>query len=248
MKTNVSFARVPMTVFDDTKLNAIDIAIYASIASFSKDGSAFPGIEAIAKRAHASRTRTLKGISMLERLGHLKVQRGLRAMNRNKPNIYRLCGLFDSTPRDRSDYDRSQSDIFDSAPHVPELEKKYNKTRNIYSKPIENALSLRGEDSLHEKIKQSFEAVYGRFPDYGKEGSAITRIIDFTDGNAELIRKMLETFLQLTKSNQKYWSEQPFLPSILSASGIWPRVKMKLEKSTTNISWIDELEATEELV
>lgn len=53
---------------------------------------------------------------------------------------------------------------------------------------------------------------------------------------------MIETFYNLTKSQDRYWSGQPFLPSILSSGGIWPRVKLEVEKTeaAVDLDWVDK--------
>ena len=245
MKTKMPFARIPIVVLDDSELAAMDISIYAAIASYSSTGSAFPGIETIAKRAHTSRMRTIKGIKNLEARGHLTVQRGRRDRNRKKPNIYFLPGLLDSTSAVHTDFVRTQNNDFDSTPDVLEQEEKYNKTSIINGELVEVVKYPSTEDSLYEKIKVSFETISGPFADYGREGAAIKRIIKLAGENEETIRKMLETFLKLTKSRKKFWSEQPFLPSVLSSGGIWPRIKLEMEKSVPDSSWIDKFEKSE---
>lgn len=99
---------------------------------------------------------------------------------------------------------------------------------------------------LYNQIKESFEAVYSDFSDYAKEGAAIKRIIKLTKGDAGTARQMIETYYRLTRSPDKFWSRQPFLPSALAASGIWDRVKLEAGRflSAQDVSWVDELEAT----
>ena len=101
----------------------------------------------------------------------------------------------------------------------------------------------RDEDSaLYQYIKESFEKVHGDFADYAKEGAAIKRIIKLTNGDAEAVRLMLQTFYKLYKSNDKYWSSMPFIPSRLASSGVWEGVKEVAAKSIVaqDVSWVDE--------
>jgi len=97
-------------------------------------------------------------------------------------------------------------------------------------------------DPLYSKIKTAFETVFGKFPDYAREGSAIKRIIKFTEGDEAMAARIITTFYGLTKSQDKYWSGQPFLPSILSSGGIWPRVLVESQKTeaTQNADWYDQ--------
>jgi hypothetical protein len=102
-------------------------------------------------------------------------------------------------------------------------------------------------DPLYHKIKDSFEAIHGVFTNYPREGKAIKQIIKYTKGDEQIIKLMLETFLTLTKSTDKFWSTQPYTPSTLAASGIWDRVKIEAEKQKkANEPWWERFEAEEE--
>ena len=54
--------------------------------------------------------------------------------------------------------------------------------------------------------------------------------------------EMIETFYELTESEDKIFGHQPFLPSILNSGGMWPRV-LKAHKRKIEDARIDaELE------
>ncbi len=85
------------------------------------------------------------------------------------------------------------------------------------------------ELKLYNAIKDSFESKHGQFDNYGKEGKAIKALITkcrirTPDNPEDFAKQVLETFWQLRQGRDKYWRGQPFLPSALNASGIWPRV------------------------
>lgn len=85
------------------------------------------------------------------------------------------------------------------------------------------------ELELYNAIKESFESKHGQFDNYGKEGVAIKQLIAkcqirAPDYPKDFAKQALETFWQLKQGRDKYWRGQPFLPSALNASGIWPRV------------------------
>ncbi len=82
---------------------------------------------------------------------------------------------------------------------------------------------------LYNAIKDSFESKHGQFDNYPKEGEAIYGLISkcrirAPDYPEDFAKQVLETFWQLKQGRDKYWRGQPFLPSALNASGIWPRV------------------------
>lgn len=117
-----------------------------------------------------------------------------------------------------------------------------NNTGTPEEKPPAEAFPPGKVDPLYHKIRMAFETVSGRFADYAREGVAIKRIIKFTEGNESKVGQMIETFYNLTKSQDRFWSGQPFLPSILSSGGIWPRVLVEVQKSdqVENVDWYDK--------
>jgi len=85
------------------------------------------------------------------------------------------------------------------------------------------------DTELYNAILKSFESKHGQFDNYGKEGAAIKQLITkcrirAPDDTAAFTLSAINTFWQLKQGRDKYWRGQPFLPSALNASGIWPRV------------------------
>lgn len=87
--------------------------------------------------------------------------------------------------------------------------------------------------------KELYNFIYHRFAstpgyDFKKDGKAIKYLVqkalvwprgsprDFLDG-------VITVFERLTKSGDRFWCSQPFLPSVLNAGGIWPRVLKEIE-------------------
>ena len=86
------------------------------------------------------------------------------------------------------------------------------------------------ETQLYHAIKDSFESKYGEFEPgiYGKEGAAIKQLIKKAtarspDNPTAFVKAMCEQFWKL-KTEDPFIGKQPFLPSALNSSGIWPRV------------------------
>lgn len=101
------------------------------------------------------------------------------------------------------------------------------------------------DKQLYSDIKTTFEGVSGQFTDYKREGAAIKRIISFAtrdspDNRVEYVKRMLIVFKRLTSSSDKYWSSQPFIPSQMASGGIWPRLKLELEKEIGKVSDLDD--------
>ena len=83
---------------------------------------------------------------------------------------------------------------------------------------------------LYESIKQAFLSQNDdQFSSWGKEGKHLWGLVDRVkarspDNPMEFARQMLEVFWRLKRSQDRFWSGQPFLASALDASGIWDRV------------------------
>ena len=100
--------------------------------------------------------------------------------------------------------------------------------------PLSSALPapLENDRSIYHLIEQAFLSKNQDF-DYGREGSHIVQLekkaLARTDPEA-FIKQVIVVFWDLTHSNDKLFKDQPFLPSILDASGMWPRVMKRIEQ------------------
>ena len=89
--------------------------------------------------------------------------------------------------------------------------------------------SKAGNDiELYNAIKQRFEEVNGSFANYGKEGAAIKKIIYLTKGYEEEIEVMMKKFQELRCAGDKFWQDQPFLPSVLVS--LWDRIRFLIRR------------------
>ena len=84
---------------------------------------------------------------------------------------------------------------------------------------------------LFHQIQKAFLSQNGdTFTDFGKEGKAIKQLIAKSkkrdrENYQELIKAMIKRFWELkTNPRDKFWYQQPFLPSALNSAGIWDRV------------------------
>jgi hypothetical protein len=84
------------------------------------------------------------------------------------------------------------------------------------------------EIQLYNAIKQRFEEVNGSFANYGKEGAAIKKIIYLTKGYEEEIEVMMKKFQELRCAGDKFWQDQPFLPSVLVS--LWDRIRFLIRR------------------
>lgn len=100
-------------------------------------------------------------------------------------------------------------------------------------------------DSLYKPILESFLS-QGNFANYAKEGMCIKAIIkairNLTPDDPEnTAKKILETFRVLTKGNDKFWKDCPFLPSALSPrlEQVWTIAQKGSAKPS--MDWFDEI-------
>jgi len=104
----------------------------------------------------------------------------------------------------------------------------------INNEPCKTSAQPRSSE-LYHSILDSFLAYNPTGFDYGREGKAINLIIAKAkdmDNPADYIKTIIETFYSLTKTGNKFWQDQPFLPSVLNAGGIWPRVLLECRKQS----------------
>jgi len=109
-----------------------------------------------------------------------------------------------------------------------------SKAQGITSPNFEN-------DNLHNIVKEIFLSKNNNsFDNYAKEGSAIKSIISKSNNREnpeEFLKSLLSTYYELTTGNDNFWNGQPFLPSILNANAIFPRVVKQLEKSMSGFNY-----------
>jgi hypothetical protein len=100
----------------------------------------------------------------------------------------------------------------------------------------DNSAEARADKQLFTAIEDSFlsqlhdDTQYN----YGKERKHIKNIIERIhnkDSPEEFIKKVIETFHRLKTGRDKFWSKQPFLPSVLNSGGIWPRVVEEMQNN-----------------
>ena len=106
------------------------------------------------------------------------------------------------------------------------------------------------KDILFKQLDEAFlsQQPQQRFTNYGKERkhekSLITQAMARApDDPQDFLKRLLETFLEMTKNGDKFWKQQPFLPSVLNASGIFDRVLKQMEnrQPVDDLSWVDEV-------
>ena len=95
------------------------------------------------------------------------------------------------------------------------------------------------ESTLYKSIEQAFLSKVGKFTNYGKEGKAIHGLIQKAEewspeDPASFIKDVIGTYFKM-RQNDKFYGQQPFLPSALNASGIFDRVMVKFEDKSQQI-------------
>jgi len=136
------------------------------------------------------------------------------------------------------------------------IHNKYNKDDNkeLAIKPkTQIAKKKKKVHPLYSPIKESFLSKNGNvFTNYAKEGMGIKGLIKKAEirgeGNPEIfIQNMIEQFYKMSSNGDKFWNQQPFLPSVLNADGIFDRVLKQLIKSQPKEITEDDYEILKEV-
>ena len=86
--------------------------------------------------------------------------------------------------------------------------------------------------SVYHLIETAFLSKNQDF-NYGREGRHLVELEKKALARQDpegFIKKVICVFWELTHSNDKLFKDQPFLPSILNSSGLWPRVMKRIEQ------------------
>lgn len=132
--------------------------------------------------------------------------------------------------------DKEKNSIQERKPPKPDPEPAIEPEPEVSPKPPKKDASRAiakpepEENGLYHSIKDSFLSRNGgAFTNWPKEGQAIKGIIDkctkrHPSDPGAMAKAMIEKFWQLKNSSDKFYSAQPFLPSVLNSSGIFDRV------------------------
>ena len=151
--------------------------------------------------------------------------------------------------------ERNTNDIrFDARERKLEKRKETRERKGKEKKEINSNCTEDGAseetDILFKQLDEAFlsQQPQQRFTNYGKERKHEKDLISKAmarapDDPQEFLKRLLETFLEMTKNGDKFWKQQPFLPSVLNASGIFDRVlkQMENQKPADDLSWVDEV-------
>jgi hypothetical protein len=119
-------------------------------------------------------------------------------------------------------------------PPSPQRSKKQSQKQSNESGP---GTGIGTTDPLYHAVKDSFLAKNpSGFTNWGKEGTAIKGILEkcsrlSPEEPEDLAEKMIRKLWELKSSGERFYRDQPFLPSTLNSSGIWDRVAEKLRDS-----------------
>jgi DNA-binding transcriptional ArsR family regulator len=87
------FSAIPKEMFDDKRLAALDIAVYAALDSYANSaGEAWPSITVLAERAKVSPATVKRSLSRLEGAGYVvRQRRHLPSSKEPDTTLYRLA-------------------------------------------------------------------------------------------------------------------------------------------------------------
>ncbi len=109
------------------------------------------------------------------------------------------------------------------------------------------------ETKLYNSIKDIFLSKNnGVFTSWPKEGKSIKELIKkaeirYPENPDKFIQAVIEEFYNMTIGNDRFWKDQPFIPSALNSAGIFDRVIKKIqseqpiEKTQEDIDFLKEV-------
>jgi DNA-binding transcriptional MocR family regulator len=86
------FAAVPLSIFNDERLNALDVVVYAALDSFvNSAGEAWPSLRAVAERGKVSPATVKRSIQRLQSAGYIfREQRRTTEKKEFDSTLYKL--------------------------------------------------------------------------------------------------------------------------------------------------------------
>ena len=232
---------VPLNLLHEKSLTLHMLRVYIALMSFQGNNEhCWPKREAIAERANLDVGYVSKAITKLVEIGWL--QKTSR-QNESKSNVYQvLIKAQESDPSVKKYHDPSVKKY-----HIPPIYKTTSENNNIPATDSEagkpasvedtplNELSEEDRD-LYHALKESFlsQVTGGKFTNWPKESKGLKRLLRYSttfaiDNRSDWLQALLEAFLKLVEGHDRFWSNQPFLPSVLASDGIFPRVHKEME-------------------
>lgn len=224
------FAKVPFALIEDERCGKNEILVYAALSYHAGfvDRRAFPSITTICKRSRLARATAIKALQVLEETGFVVTERKSGDVNK-----YLLMAMGSSV----SELGVVQPLNGGSSATEPERDTVTENHSNEKPSAIADVVNGKVESketSLYHDFEKAFLTVNDEadwnYPMQGRHIKALVRKCMGRAAPEEHARSLLETFWRLRKSNDKFWSGQPFNASTLNADGIYSRVLTAMEK------------------
>ena len=237
---------VPIEIFQDESMTPTMIRVYTSLSSFqgNKD-SCWPKRAEIAKRANVGVDKVSTAITALIKAGWLeKIDR----QSESKSSIYYVL-IESELPNQQQEIDphfESGNDPHFESGNLSPIYKTTSENNNIPATDSEAGKPTSVEDTpltelseedreLYHILKESFlsQVTGGKFTNWPKEAKGLKRLLRYSttfavDNRSDWLQALLEAFLKLVEGHDRFWSNQPFLPSVLASDGIFPRVHKEM--------------------
>ncbi len=213
-----SFARVPTSLLEDTRITSSIIAVFAALSSYTNSSLVcFPSLATISRRSHLSENAARNALKILKQLGYITTKQS-RNGARQGPNVYTLS--FEPTFNEGSYFEPSNREPsgnlpFQTSLKVPELD-------NNITKPFTTSLSGKKKKALPEialeieKILKAECDLRGITWEYGKERKNLERLASLKADRTALLA-LARKFIELTKATSGFLSGKPPTASLLKS-------------------------------
>lgn len=238
--------------FDTTiaKEYGIDVAVFIKNLDFwiAKN-------KANKKHFHDGRYWTYNSMKAFEELfEYLSYEQIRRILRKLKDEGVIMDGNYNNSKYDRTKWYAFTDEFIESHGHLlsssdsdqNQLGKRTNGCEETnepipYSKPVKNPdnniieYKKGWKDTIEGKMEEAF---LSRLPDrsmynYPRERKALKSLSKMTAGHEDqevFLGVLMSTFERLRQKGNTFWQSQPFLPSVLSSQGIYPRVVEQMNK------------------
>ena len=220
MVKQAQFVMVPRELFTDQQVSAHAIAVYGALATYAnRDRSAYPSHKSIAKRSRCSESTVKRALCDLQHAGWVTITSRHSSNGDQTSNDYTLA----LTPQVTEDRPQATQDRPARSHRTdPQVAQTYElEPFNLDPYDLEDTRKL---------ITEAFisKAPDPKHFDFRREGTAISKCVmraqeEGADA-ADWARRFLNTAYSLVRSGAGVWKGQPFLPTIVMAGGLYPRI------------------------
>jgi len=229
LRYEVPFFQVPDELIKDGRTNVYHIALFSAIAMHAnKERFAWPSQSRLAKLTGASRNKVKQALVELEQLGWLTIERRWdKTTQRYESTIYRLASSLQGRSQDDQPLGHQMTNPWSPDDQEPD---PLNQT-NIEPENTPVASPTPMKHPIDKTIDELF-LESGDYPNFGKERQMVKKIRQLVirdnpeDPQGKAVAMVRAFQWMIERGGDRFWREQPFLPSRLVR--YWRDIEQKM--------------------